>query len=397
MKKVLAHKIRIYPNNKAITYFVMCFGAARFAYNWGLDLCKKSLDKNIKVPSGYDLSKSLNAIKREQYPWMYEVSKWVIQKSVYNVAEAFQRFFKKTSKFPRFKKRGVCRDSFYIGLNQFKVEGNRIRLPNIGWIRMSQDLRFSGRPLSVVVSRTAGKYFASIQVEVEDSYIYPHICESQASIGVDLGVKDLAVLSNGEKISNPKVLGYYERRLKRLQRQLSRKEKGSRNRFKAKFQLSRLHYRIRSIRHDYFHKMTSDLVERFRLIGIEDLNVSGMMKNHMLAKYIQDASFYEVKRQLDYKSNLSGSEVIKVDRFYPSSKTCSVCGWKKEDLKLSDREWRCEGCGMVHDRDINAARNILKVAARQVETENACGDVVRLDPFLRNQRTSKKQEGGISC
>jgi len=396
MKRVLAHRIEIYPNNKVITYFVNCFGVSRFAYNWALEFCKKSLTDKGKVPSGYGLSKYLNAIKREQYPWMYDVSKWVVQKSLYNLAEAFQRFFKKTSRFPRFKKRGRCRDSFYTGVGCFKVEGRRIRLPNIGWVRMSQSLRFPGKPLSVVVSRTAGKYFASIQVEVEDAYEYSHICESQASVGIDLGIKDLAVLSTGEKFSNPRALRYYEMKLKRLQRQLSRKKKGSKNRLKARLNLSRLHYRIRNIRQGYIHKLTSYLVKNFALIGIEDLNTSGMMKNHKLSKSIADASFYEIKRQLVYKSLLSGSHIEVIGRFYPSSKMCSVCGFKKEDLTLSDREWYCEGCGLVHDRDINAARNILRVAVGQAETINACGDFAR-PSSLWIWRGLKKQEGGGSC
>jgi putative transposase len=336
---------------------------------------------------------------------MYDVSKWVVQKSLYNLFEAFQRFFKKTSKFPKFKKKGRCRDSFYIGPGHFREEGNHIKLPKIGWVRMSQSLRFSGKPLSVVISRTAGKYFVSIQVEVDDDYIYPHACKSQAGIGVDVGVKDLAVLSTGEKFPNQKVLRYYERRLKRLQRALSKKARGSRNRIKARVLLSKLHHRIRNIRLDNIHKMTSYLVEKFALIGVEDLNVSGMMKNHKLAKSIQDASFFEIKRQLDYKAKLSGSEVVQIDRFYPSSKTCSICGWKKEDLKLSDREWICEGCGMVHDRDINAAKNILRVAQRHWETVshasrgtiNACGEGVRRGGRKAISQSSMNQEGGRSC
>ncbi|MDD5511066.1 MAG: transposase [Dehalococcoidales bacterium] len=397
MKRILAHKIEIYPNNKAITYFVMCFGVARFAYNWALQICKKSLADKEKVPSGYDLSKLLNSIKREQYPWMYGVSKWVVQKSLYNLAEAFQRFFKKTSRFPKFKKRGVCRDSFYTGVGCFTVSGNHIKLPNIGWIRMSQGLRFPGKLLSVVISRTAGRFFASIQVEVDDTYVYPHACESQASVGVDLGVKDLVVLSDGQKFSNPKVLRYYERKLKRLQRQLSREQKGSKNRLKAKGILSRLHFRIRNIRRDYIHKLTSYLVENFLLIGIEDLNIAGMMKNHKLAKSISDASFCEIKRQLVYKSLLSGSRVEIVGRFFPSSKQCSVCGFRNENLTLSDRTWCCKDCGVVHDRDINAARNILKVAQGHWETKNACGEGVRLPRLRARGQSLMKQEGGISC
>ena len=393
----LSHKIRIYPNNKTIAKLVMCFGVARFAYNWGLQYCKQAHKDGKSCPSGYDLSKSLNAIKKHEFPWMYEVSKWISQMALYNLASAFQNFFKKKSRFPKFKKRGRCRDSFYIGLG-FKTEGNRIYIPNIGWIRMSQGLRFYGRPLSVVVSRSAEKYFASIQVELSDDYVYPHACESQARVGVDLGVKDLAVLSTGEKFPNPKVLRFFESRLKRLQRRLSRKKKGSRNRQKAKDMLSRCHEKIRNIRIGNLHKITSHLVENFKLIGVEDLNVSGMLKNHRLSKSIQDASFFEIKRQLEYKSKLAGSGVVEVDRFYPSTKLCSVCGFKLDTLDLSVRSWECPQCGAEHDRDINAARNILKEAARGYrEAGNACGGGARRSGRKAVMQSSGKQEGGILC
>jgi putative transposase len=328
---------------------------------------------------------------------MYEVSKWIPQMSLYNLAAAFQYFFKKQSRFPKFKKKGRCRDSFYIGLG-FKIKGNRINIPNIGWIRMSQALRFFGRPLSVVVSRSAGKYFASIQVELDDGYVYLHTCKSQASVGVDLGVKDLVVLSTGKKFLNPKVLRFYEQKLRRIQKAFSRKRKGSKNRKKARGLLARCHEKIRNIRSDNLHKLTSYLVDNFRLIGVEDLNVSGMLKNHKLAKSIQDASFFEFKRKLNYKAGLSGSEVIEVDRFYPSTKLCSVCGFKLDTLDLSVRSWECPKCGQGHDRDINAARNILKEAARRHwEARNACGEGVERGACKGITQSSTKQEGGILC
>jgi putative transposase len=392
--RVLSHKIRIYPNNKAILHFAMCFGAARFAYNWALDFCKKAHEDGRKCPSGYDLSNALTVVKKSQFRWMYDVSKWVTQRAVLNLGDAFQNFFKKKSRFPKFKKKGKCRDSFYINADNIQVEGNHIRLPKIGWIRMSQSLRFSGKPLSVVISKQNEKFYASIQVELSDSYIYPHSCKSQAGVGIDVGVNDLLVLDTGEKFKNPRILKSYLSKLRRLQRSLSRKQKDSKNRVKARLALAKCHEKIRNLRLNNIHGITSSIVERFGLIGVEDLNVSGMLKNHKLAKSISDASLSEIRRQFEYKSKFSGSVVFPVDRFFPSSKLCSVCGWKKEDLVLSDREWRCESCGMVHDRDINAARNILREAARGYrEAGNACGEDVRHVCM----QSLEKQEGGVSC
>ena len=362
--RVLSHKIRIYPNNKAISHFAMCFGAARFAYNWALDFCKKAHEGGRKCPSGYDLSNALTVVKKSQFRWMYDVSKWVTQMAVLNVGESFQNFFKKRARFPKFKKKGKCRDSFYINGNQIKVDGKHIRVPKLGFVRMSQGLRFSGKILSGVFSRRGGKYFVSIQVELDDAYVYPHKCKSQAGVGVDMGIKDLAVLSTGEKFEGPKALRYYLGKLKRLQRSLSRKKKGSRNRDRARLMLSRCHECIRDIRIDYAHKMTAELVERYRLIGIEDLDVMGMLRKNRFARYVSDSGLRELRRQLGYKSKLSGSEVVEVDRFYPSTKLCSCCGFKLESLDLSVRRWECPVCGVSHDRDINAARNILEEAAR---------------------------------
>jgi putative transposase len=393
----ISHKIRIYPNNATITKLVMCFGVARFAYNWGLQHCKQVHEEGGSCPSGYALSKSLNAIKKAEFPWMYEVSKWIPQMSLYNLASAFQNFFKKRSRFPRFKKRGRCRDSFYIGLG-FKAEGNIIHIPSIGWIRMSQSLRFPGRPLSVVVSRSAGKYFASIQVELSDDHVYSHTCKSQASVGIDLGVKDLVVLSTGEKFENLRVLRFHEQKLRRVQKAFSRKRKGSRNRAKARGLLAKCHEKIRNIRSNNLHSLTSYLVENFRFIGVEDLNVSGMLKNHKLSKSIADASFFEIKRQLSYKSKLAGSEVVEIDRFFPSTKLCYACGFKLDSLDLSVRKWECPQCGRGHDRDVNAAINILNEAARgHLEAENACGEGIRRGGRKAVSRSSTKQEGGVSC
>lgn len=392
----LSHKIRIYPNDKTVSYFVMCFGVARFAYNWALAQCVQEHEEGKKCPSGYDLSKRLNAIKRLQFPWMYDVSKWVSQKSVYDLANSFQRFFKKTSKFPKFKKKNRCRDSFYAGIGCFKVDKNRIRLPNIGWIRMSQEVRFPGRLLSAVVSRESDRFFVSIQVELDDNWRYSHICKNQASVGIDLGIRDLAVLSTGEKLEGPKSLRRNEYKLIKAQRNLSRKKKGSRNGLKAKNLLNRIHAKIRDTRLDCIHKLTSVIVEKFRFVGIEDLNVSGMLKNRKLSKSISDSGWYELRRQLGYKANFSGSVVQAVDRFFPSSKTCSICSFVLESLGQGATSWLCPSCSSIHDRDINAAINIKTEAARRYrEVINACGGVVRPVSREAQGQTLLKQEGGF--
>jgi putative transposase len=231
---------------------------------------------------------------------------------------------------------------------------------------MQESLRFRGKILSAVVSKTAGRWFCSISVDVEGE---PKIGENQAVVGVDLGVKDLAVLSTGEKISGTKALRRYQKKLARLQRQLARKQRGSVNRFKAKQRLAKLHYRISCIRNDSIHKLTTKLVRKYGIIVIEDLNVSGMVLNHKLARAISDQGFGEIRRQLEYKVEPAGGKVVVADRWYPSSKTCSLCGHKLEALPLSVRTWTCPGCGTVHDRDQNAAQNLKQLGMASPEVK----------------------------
>jgi len=393
---IIAQKIRIYPNNKQKTALEGAFGTSRFAYNWAIQQCLDSKKTGERCPTGYDLSKQFNAIKKEKYPWVYLHSKWVVQKALYNAGDAFKRFFKKQSRFPRFKSKKSCRASFYVGLNHFRIQGKDLSIPKLGILRLSQELRFPGKLLSVTVSRVADKYFASVQIELDETYIYPYSCENQAAVGIDVGIHNFVVLSNGEVFQAPRVLRISLRKLKALQRKLSKKKKLSKNWKKAKLAVAKLHYRISCIRKDFIHKLTAYIVSFFRYIGIEDLNIRGMMKNHKLAQSILDVSFYEFKRQLMYKAKLSGSELMEVDRFFPSTKLCSCCGFKNDYLTLKDRSWTCPSCGILHDRDLNAATNILKeVAARHAETINACGETVRHMNHCDSMQDSEKQEG--SC
>jgi putative transposase len=306
------------------------------------------------------LRRQINAIKREQFPWMLEVTKCAPQLAIIQLGQAFQNFFAGRARHPQFRKKGV-HDRFTLTNDQFSIDGCRIRIPNLGWVRMRESLRFAGKLMSATISRVADRWFVSITVDTPDS---SHLskAENQGAVGVDLGVLALATLSTGEAIPGPKAHTALLARLKRLSRSLSRKQKGSTNRKKARARLAKLHARIANIRSDAVHKLTTDLTRRFHTIGIEDLNVRGMARNRHLARSIMDMGFFEFRRQLEYKAARRGGVVVVADRFFASSKTCSACGHKLDDLPLSVRQWTCPVCGAVHDRDVNAAINLKKVA-----------------------------------
>ncbi|MBW4048492.1 MAG: IS200/IS605 family element transposase accessory protein TnpB [Proteobacteria bacterium] len=372
---LIAHKIALDPNNVQATYFARAAGTARFAYNWALaewqrqyEACKA--DASLPKPSQMALRRQLNSIKDEQFPWMRGVTKNAPQMAIIQLGAAFKNFFAGRAKFPKFRKKGL-HDRFSLTNDQFSVDGSRIRIPNLGWVRMRETLRFNGTIMSATVSRVADRWFVSITVDAPDSLPLPH-AENQGAVGVDLGVSALATLSTGEKVEGPKAHKALLCRLQRLSRGLSRKVKGSENRKKAKVKLSRLHARIGNVRSDSLHQLTTDLTRRFHTIGIEDLNVRGMVKNRHLSRAVSDMGFFEFRRQLDYKAAKRGGMIVVADRWYPSSKTCSCCGHKLETLPLSVREWTCPECGSVQDRDVNAAINLRNLAVSS--TVSACGE-----------------------
>jgi putative transposase len=360
---ILAHRTKLYPNNKQATYFRRACGIRRFAYNWALETSKSLYDQSIKT-SGYDLVKRFNAIKGVEYSWTSEVTKWAPQKAIQDAFDALKRWWKGVSKAPRFKKKGKSRDSFYVGGRNFSLKGRHLRIDKCGQLRLAQEIRFPGIIKFITISREADEWFVSASVDLDDSYSYPHECETQDSVGVDLGVARLVTLSTGKYLDNPRHLLKAEEKIQQLQRKLSRKQKGSNNYERAKTRLARVHGKVKWIRKDLLHKITSYLVAQYRVIGIEDLNVRGMVKNHKLAKHISDASFYEFRRQLEYKTLLAGSKVVVVSRWFPSSKTCFFCKHKFEDLKLSDRELKCPECLKKINRDTNAAKNIEREALK---------------------------------
>lgn len=372
---LIAHRIALDPNNVQATYLARAAGTARFAYNWALAEWKRhyeawKADNSLPKPSQHALRRQLNAVKREQFPWMLEVTKNAPQMAIIQLGQAFQNFFAGRARYPSFRKKGV-HDRFTLTNDQFDIDAFRIRIPNLGWVRMRETLRFTGKIMSATVSRVADKWFVSINVDTPDS---SHLlqAENQGAAGVDLGVSALATLSTGEKVPGPKAHKALLDRLRKLSRSLSRKVKGSANRRKAKARLAKLHARIAAIRSDAVHKLTTDLTRRFHTIGIEDLNVRGMMANRHLARSIADMSFFEFRRQLEYKAAMRGGVVKVADRFYASSKTCSACRHKLEALPLSVREWTCPACGVVHDRDVNAAINLKNMAVSS--TVAACGE-----------------------
>jgi putative transposase len=312
----------------------------------------------------------LNAIKREQFPWMLEVTKCAPQMAIIQLGQAFANFFAGRARYPQFRKKGRD-DRFTLTNDQFDIDGCRMRIPNLGWVRMRESLRFTGKIMSATISRVADRWFVSITVDTPDN---PHLpkAENQGAVGVDLGVSALATLSTGETIPGPKPHKALLARLRRLSKSLSRKQKGSANRAKAKANLARLHARIAAIRQDALHKLTTNLTRRFHTIAVENLNVRGMLANRHLARSIADMSFYEFRRQLEYKAAMRGGQVVVADRFFASSKICSACGHTLETLSLSAREWTCPTCGVIHDRDVNAAINLKNMAVSS--TVSACGE-----------------------
>ena len=391
---LIAHKIALDPNNEQATYFARAAGTARFAYNWALaewqrqyEACKA--DASLPKPSQSRLRRQLNGIKAEQFPWMLEVTKNAPQMAIIQLGQAFQNFFAGRAKYPKFRKKGV-HDRFSLTNDQFSIDASRIRIPNLGWVRMRETLRFAGKIMSATISRVADRWFASITVDTQEDLPLPK-AENQGAAGVDLGVSALATLSTGETVQGPRAHKAALSRLRRLSRSLSRKVKGSESRRRAKAKLARLHARIGNIRSNALHQLTTDLTRRLHTIGIEDLNVRGMVKNRHLSRAVSDMGFFEFRRQLKYKAAQRGGVIVVADRWYPSSKTCSCCGHKLDSLALSVREWACPACGTFHDRDVNAAINLKNLAVSS--TVSACGEEGSgLGRKLETKPASVKQE-----
>lgn len=298
----LSHKVRLQPTKRDETYFRKACGIARFTWNHALAEWIRQYQAG-EQPNGFSLKKAFNAIKPTEFPWMYEVTKYASQQPFIHLQKSFQNFFKGNARYPKFKKKGI-HDSFYIGNDHIQVKGKRIRLPKLGWVKMRESLRFKGRIQSATISRTADKWFVSLHVELAEM---PEPCESQARVGVDLGIKQLATTFDGKitiSVPGPKPLRHKLKKLKRAQRSLSAKQKGSKNRDKQRLKVAKLHYRIRCIRQDVLHKLTTALTKKYSVIAIEDLNVKGMLANHKLARSISDMGFLSFEGNCSIKHNV---------------------------------------------------------------------------------------------
>jgi putative transposase len=393
----LSHKIKLRPTEDQIVLLKKTTGCTRFAYNWGLARAKEHYERGEKW-SMFSLDKEFNSLKKEHFPWIYEVSSKAVQVGLQKVSIAYTNFFKKRAKYPRFKSKKKSKESFCIPGANVKRNKKLLILPKFDKpIKMTQELRFTDKLCFVTVSQdSCGDWYASFTVEPSKDFEYAHKCKTEKSVGIDLGLKTLAVTSFGEEFVNHKFHRKHEKKLKKLQRSLSRKKIGSNRREKARLSLARQHRKVRNAREDNLHKVTTKLVENYKAIAIEDLNVSGMVKNHCLAKALSDASFGMFRSMLEYKSKLSRTEIRVAPRFYPSSKTCSNCGHVLRKLSLSERSWKCPQCCTVHDRDKNAAVNIERVChprsegdvKRSVRKRKTRGDMVSSQELIPAKRES---------
>jgi putative transposase len=377
-----AYKTELALNNKQITACRKHAGAARWAYNWGLARKQESYCATGTSPSARDLHRELNTLKQTIVPWMYEVSKCAPQEALRNLDTAFAHFFRRVKLKQQGKLKGKVgypkRKTRQQGLGSFRLTGSiavfpkAIQLPRLGRLGLKEGgyLPKDARILSATVSEQAGHWYVSVLVEQK------HVVPSNTGpvVGVDLGIKQLATLSDGTVESNPRHLRSCLKKLKRLQRAVSRKRTGSRNRTKAICKLARLHRRIANQRADTLHQLTSRLAKTKSVVVIEDLNVAGMLKSPHLAQAIGDVGFGEFHRQLVYKAAWYGCQVLVASRWEPTSKTCSGCGWVDDSLSLADRTFRCQMCGQALNRDLNAAINLAKLAGSSSESQNACGE-----------------------
>lgn len=364
-----AYKFRIYPNKAQEELIQKTFGCTRYVYNYYLAMRKEKYESDRATFNYYACSSDLTSHKKVK-DWLREVDATALQSSLNDLDIAYQNFFRRVKSggkpgYPRFKSKRDNRKSFkskVVGSN-IRLLDRHIRLPKLGNVKCRVSKQVEGRIISATVSQNpGGKYFVSVLCT--DVNIQP-MDKTGAIVGVDLGLKELAITSDGQHFANQKHFAKSQKKLAKLQRELSRKSKGSNNREKARIKVARLHERIANQRLDNAHKLTTELVRNYDLIAIETLVPKNMVKNRRLAKAISDAAWGEIVRQLEYKCNWYGKELAKVDRFYPSSQTCNSCGYKNSDTKnLAVREWDCPKCGAHHDRDINAAKNILDEGLR---------------------------------
>ena len=363
-----AYKYRIYPNSEQRIQIAKTFGCCRFVYNQTLAYRKEVYEKEKKSVSKTDCNNYCNRQLKKEYEWLKEVDKFALTNTIYNMDAAYRKFFKEHAGYPKFKSKHDNHKSYTTNITNGNItvdfERDRVKLPKLKDVKAKLHRNFSGQIKSATISQVpSGKYYVSILVETEHMEL-PH---TNQNTGIDLGIKELCITSDGKKYKNPKIIRKYEEKLIKLQRQLAHKEKRSQNYYKIKKKIALCHEKITNTRKDYLHKMSHEIISENQVIVSENLQIKNMVKNHHLAKAISDVSWYELTRQLEYKAKWNGRKYIKIDSFYASSQICSVCGYQNiETRDLSVRKWECPVCGVKHDRDINAAKNILAEGLRQI-------------------------------
>ncbi|GHO73003.1 transposase [Ktedonobacter sp. SOSP1-85] len=363
---IKTHKIRLHPTPEQAHYFARAAGTSRFVWNWALAEWNRQYEAGEK-PTALKLKKQFNEIRRSQFPWTWEVTKNASDQPFLDLGKAFTAFFEGKAKRPTFKSKKTSKPSFYLANDQFALGDHRMWIPKLGWVNLAEKLRFVGRVKGARITKTADWWFVSIQVEIPD----PIPVNKPAAVGIDVGLNRLATLSTGEEVENQAFLKTALKKLRQANKRLHRRKLGSKNREKARQQVARLHYRITCLRQDVLQKLTTRLADSYGIIGVEDLHLKGLLKNRRLARSLADASLGTLRRLLEAKVAQRGGLVIKVGRFFPSSKTCHCCGWTWEVMTLKDRIFVCQNPACPYDqfsqdRDYNAGQNVLREALRLI-------------------------------
>jgi len=371
-----SYKYKIIPNEDQKVLLNKHFGSIRFIYNHFLNERKREYETNKQTLNYYDNAKSLTELKKqEEYSWLNEVNSQSLQVSLKNLDDAYNGFFKKRTKFPKFKSKHT-KNSFKVPQG-VKLEDGKLRIRKFKEpIDVILHRTFSGTIKQCTISKTpTNEYFVSILVETE----HTKLTKTGKSIGIDLGLKDFVITSDGYKYKNNRYTKTYQTKLKKAQQHLSRKKKGSNSYQKQKLKVARIYKKITNSRLDNLHKVSTELIKKYDTIILEDLNVKGMVKNHKLAKHIADASWSNFITLLTYKAEWNDKQIVKIDRFFPSSKTCNCCGYINQNLKLSMREWTCPSCHTKLDRDLNASKNILnegyKIISSGIDDHRSGGEI----------------------
>ena len=388
------YRFRLFPTAEQEILLAKHFGCTRYVYNHFLNERKEQYQADKKSDNYYKQAATLTKLKKEEdTKWLKEVNSQTLQFALRSLDTAFLNFFRGNAQFPKFKSR-KHKNTFTIP--QFgKLEDGKIIIPKFkDGIKVKLHREVNGKIGKMSITKTpTGKYYVSIFTEQE----VEELPKTNKQVGIDLGLKDFVITSDNKKFKNNRYTKKYARELKKAQQHLSRKQKGSHGFEKQKLKVAKIHEKIANSRLDTLHKVSKELVETYDLISVEDLNVKGMIKNHKLSKHISDASWGNFVTLLQYKCDWYGKELVKVNRFYPSSKTCGNCGWINQELKLSDREWTCKSCGVVHDRDVNASRNILKEGLKIISggtLDNTDGDSNKTSVKKRKSVKSEAQPIG---